>query len=171
MNMQLGFEDFNSPLNLEPVKFSLMEREEGPGWSFEKVQSLETWYRRFLYLVYLYPEKTIVPTKDIDTFWHTHILDTQKYTADCKCLFGHYFHHFPYFGMRGEKDRQNLKTAFQNSNDLYFKHFGESPLSLKIADCGALCNEPTPKSDLDSLCPDLRPRATPAGMTHLLIKE
>ena len=169
MNTQLDFEDFNIPLNLEPVKFSLMEREEGPGWSFEKVQSLETWYRRFLYLIYLYPEKTIVPTKDIDTFWHTHILDTKKYMEDCDFLFGRYFHHFPYFGMRGEKDRQNLKIAFKSSVDLYFKHFGESPLSVESADCGALCNEPTPKLDLSLLYPDLRPGITPPGMSHSLI--
>ena len=140
-----SFDEFNRKLDLEPIKFSLTQREDGPSWSLNKAEMLEAWYRRFLYLSSIYEDKIIVPTKDIDTFWHTHILDTQKYMSDCEQLFGRYFHHFPYFGMRGEKDLKNLEKAFCETEELFLLHFGESPVSSGIADCGSLCNEPTPK--------------------------
>ncbi len=157
MDNTVSFKSFNKPLNLEPIKFSLAMREEGPGWSLVKIEALENWYRRFLFLVYLYPEKTIVPTKDIDIFWHTHILDTKKYMMDCESLFGGYFHHFPYFGMRGEQDRMNLKEAFSETEELYLDLFGESPLSCGIADCGSLCKEPTPKREDATFRMGIRP--------------
>lgn len=153
----LSFIEFNRILDLDPIKFTLTQREDGANWSLDKVKLLEIWYRRFLYLVNLYPEKVIVPSKDIDIFWHTHILDTQKYMADCENLFDKYFHHFPYFGMRGKSDRINLEDAYQETDKLYLKHFGESPLTTSIADCGALCNEPTPKSSVNNLYQNKRP--------------
>ena len=157
MSTEISFEAFNQTLDLEPIKFSLAHREEGPGWSIEKVEMLETWYRRFLYLVRLHPGKSIVPSKEIDIFWHTHILDTKKYMADSEVMFGKYFHHFPYFGMRGIEDRKNLERAFSETEELFLKYFGESPKSSGMADCGALCNEPTPKSEDATLRPEIRP--------------
>jgi hypothetical protein len=153
----ISFNEFNSNLDLEPIKFSLTQREDGPNWPFNKVEALETWYRRFLYLSSIYNEKIIVPSKDIDTFWHTHILDTQKYIYDCENLFGRYLHHFPYFGMRGKQDRIQLEISFKETEDLFFLHFGESPISNGMADCGSLCNEPTPKFGHITLCPKYRP--------------
>ena len=158
----ISFDGFNHNLDLEPIKFSLTQREEGVNWTLNKAEMVETWYRRFLYLSSLYTDKAIIPSKDIDIFWHTHILDTKKYMSDCENLFGRYFHHFPYFGMRGTKDRNNLEDAFQKTDELYLQHFGESPLSIRIADCGALCNEPTPNWEGNSLYPNERP--TLAGM-------
>ena len=78
----LSFDEFNHNLDLEPIKVSLTHREEGPKWHLNKAELIEIWYRRFLYLVRLYPEKILVPCKDIDIFWHSHILDTQKYMTD-----------------------------------------------------------------------------------------
>ena len=161
-----SFNEFTSNLDLEPIKFSLTQREDGPNWSLNKAETLEVWYRRFLYLSSIYKDKVIVPSKDIDMFWHTHILDTQKYMLDCENLFGRYIHHFPYFGMRGEKDRKHLEKAFCETEKLFLLHFGESPVSAGIADCGALCNEPTPKFGRGELFPSERPTLTAAGITH-----
>ena len=141
------FDKFSSNLDLESIKFSLTQRNDGPNWTLDKTELVEVWYRRFLYMSYIYDDKVIVPSKDIDTFWHAHILDTQKYMSDCDNLFGRYIHHFPYFGMRGKKDRDQLEKAFQETEELFLLHFSESPVSVGIADCGALCNEPTPKID------------------------
>jgi len=162
----ISFDEFNRNLDLGPIKFSLTQREEGAGWSLDKTMILEIWYRRFLYLANLYPEKVVVPSKDIDIFWHTHILDTHKYMADCENLFGRYFHHFPYFGMRGAKDRSNLEDAFYETEELYLQYFGESPLSMGIADCGALCNEPTPKREDNNLYQNERPTLTKMGIKN-----
>jgi len=153
MGKSISFGEFNRPLDLGPILVTLTCREEGVNWTPAKAKLMEHWYRRFLYLVHLNPGTTIVPTKDIDTFWHTHILDTKKYMADCEILLGRYFHHFPYFGMRGEQDQQNLQTAFAQTEDIFHKQFGESPLSTGIADCGALCNEPEPKCEDSTMQP------------------
>ena len=160
-----SFNEFTSNLDLEPIKFSLTQREDGPNWPLNKAETLEVWYRRFLYLSSIYNDKVLVPSKDIDMFWHTHILDTQKYMLDCENLFGRYIHHFPYFGMRGEKDQNHLKKSFYETEELFLLHFSESPVSVGISDCGALCNEPTPKFGYDALFPNERPTLTWAGPT------
>ena len=151
------FEKFSRNLDLESIKFSLTKRDDGPNWPLNKAEELEIWYRRFLYLSNLYNDKVIVPSKDIDIFWHTHILDTQKYMSDCENLFGRYIHHFPYFGMRGRSDRIELKKSFLETEELFLLYFGESPVSVGIADCGSLCNEPTPRFGPTALCPSERP--------------
>ena len=168
MKMKKTFNDFNRALDLEPIIISLTLREEGLGWPAEKTKVIEQWYRRYLYMVYLYPDKIIVPTKEIDTFWHHHILDTLKYMEDCEVLFGRYIHHFPYFGMRGEVDRKNLKNAFNETKILYKKHFGESPITLESADCGGLCAEPgpDPKPYTSIIKPNIRPMLTTTNQMH-----
>ena len=47
-----------------------------------------------------------------------HILDTRKYAADCEAAFGHFVHHFPYLGLRGEEDTKALEAAFVNMQQL-----------------------------------------------------
>ncbi len=123
-------------LDLEPIKYSLVAREEGPRWTEKMADNVEVWYKRFLYLNLVFPDKSIVPSNSIDTFWHYHILDTRKYHADCMRIFGYYLHHFPYFGARGPEDRRDLERAFADTNALYLQLFGEAPNRL-----GALANE------------------------------
>lgn len=112
-------------LDLGPIKFKLMDPEEGQGWSREYVESMEIAYKRFLTLLVKYPDRAIAPTKDIDKFWHGHILDTMKYAEDCQRVFGFFLHHFPYFGMRGEQDAKNLAEAGDAMAALYESEFGE----------------------------------------------
>lgn len=122
-------------LNLQPIKFKLMSKDEGRGWDRETTKRIETQYRRFLFLNLQYPGKHIVPTKEVDEFWHQHILDTRKYAEDCQMIFGRFLHHFPYFGMRGPKDAENLRQAFVETNELCVQHFGEKMSST--ADCSS----------------------------------
>src|SRR5712692_7795104 len=122
-------------LDLEPIKFKLMDHEEGQGWSREYVDQMEIAYRRFLTLSVKYPEETIAPSKDVDKFWHGHILDTMKYAEDCQNVFGYFLHHFPYFGMRGEEDAANLAEAGRTTQRLYEQEFGKAVLS-QAAMCG-----------------------------------
>lgn len=121
-------------LDLGPIMYKLMDPEEGQGWSREKVEQMAIEYRRYLILLAKYPERTIAPTKDIDKFWHGHILDTMKYTKDCDSTFGYYVHHFPYFGMRGATDAAHLAVAADEMASLYAREFGES-LSRSNAFC------------------------------------
>jgi hypothetical protein len=111
------------------LDFSLLKQKLGQekGWSPEYQDEVEGLYRRFLALNIVYPDRKVCPTGPIDEFWHAHILDTRAYEQDCNYLFGHYLHHFPYFGMRGPEDFEALQTAFDDSRALFISHFGIDP--------------------------------------------
>ncbi|HEX7636191.1 MAG TPA: hypothetical protein VF427_13055 [Noviherbaspirillum sp.] len=111
-------------LDLDPIKFKLMDKQEGYGWTREQADQHELEYRRFLTLLVKYPGELIAPSKAVDKFWHGHILDTMKYAEDCERVFGYFLHHFPYFGMRGEEDAANLAAAAVNMKRLYAQEFG-----------------------------------------------
>ncbi|WP_420473205.1 glycine-rich domain-containing protein [Noviherbaspirillum sp. ST9] len=111
-------------LDLGPIKFKLMDASEGYGWTREEADRRELEYKRFLALVAKYPDEAIVPDKEVDKFWHAHILDTMKYAEDCQHVFGYFLHHFPYFGMRDEEDAVNLANANERTRSLYRQEFG-----------------------------------------------
>ncbi len=121
---QKGIDPSIAHLDLEMVKMKLREPEEGENWTPEQCESAEIEYKRYLHLCKKYG-MGIVPNKIMDTFWHFHILDTRAYHQDCNTVFGHYLHHFPYFGMRGEEDALNLKNSFIQTKERYLETFGE----------------------------------------------
>jgi hypothetical protein len=123
-------------LDLDPIKLKLMDPEEGQGWSRDYADRMEMAYRRFLTLLATHPEETLAPCKDIDKFWHGHILDTLKYAEDCERVFGHFLHHFPYFGMRGDEDAAHLARAVETTRRLYRERFEYGPEGT--AYCGAI---------------------------------
>jgi hypothetical protein len=55
----------------------------------------EMLYRQFLTLKARYPHLYMVPPQLADEVWHTHIMFTRQYFADCESLFGEYLHHTP----------------------------------------------------------------------------
>ena len=132
-------------LDLEPIKLKLMDPEEGQGWSREYVDRIELAYKRFLTLLAKFPDETIAPTKDVDKFWHGHILDTLKYAEDCQNVFGYFLHHFPYFGMRGEEDAADLRAAAANMHAIYKREFGET-----LPQAWAYCYAAKPSLKADS---------------------
>jgi len=113
-------------LDLEPVKTKLMHVASGEGWSRSKADALDVEYRRFLYLMYAFPDDATAPTVDVDTFWHYHILDTVKYAADCEKTFGFFMHHYPYVGMEGEHDIGAQERGGDRMRELYEQTFGEA---------------------------------------------
>lgn len=121
-------------LNLDPIKFKLMDRKEGHGWTREEADRHELEYRRFLALVVKYPDAVITPDVNVDKFWHGHILDTMKYAEDCQAVFGYFLHHFPYFGMRDAEDAANLAEAAAQTRRLYEQEF-ESAAAGDAAYC------------------------------------
>lgn len=134
----LAMEDIEA-LDLSMIKLKLQDPEEGQGWNSETCNSVELEYKRFLALKRAYPECEIVPNREVDIFWHQHILDTEKYAADCDALFGTFLHHFPYFGMRGEQDYADLRQAFSDTQDLYERHFGSMADPGRSTKCRTKC--------------------------------
>lgn len=133
-----GIDPNVAALDLSMVKMKLADPEEGKGWSAEQCDDAEVEYKRFLTLNLLYP-RSIVPTTVMDTMWHYHILDTRAYHRDSERIFGGYFHHFPYFGMRGAEDEQNLARSFENTSQLYEKTFGEPIVRAGHSSCWHDC--------------------------------
>lgn len=109
-------------INLEMVKMKMQDKDEGQGWTSEQCDSAEVEYKRYLQLNLQFPKSSIVPNKIMDTMWHYHILDTRAYCKDSQEVFGGYFHHYPYFGMRGEQDKVNLLNSFEKQRKCILKH-------------------------------------------------
>lgn len=91
-------------------------------------------YRKWLWLVRKYggEYQALPPSIEIDEIWHHHILDTLKYSEDCKAVFGQFLHHYPYFGMRGHNDFLDLNSSFEITMMLYEKEYGEKMPSFLI---------------------------------------
>jgi len=129
-------------LDLEPIVYKLTVSEHGepPTMTLEEADRNVVLYRQFLILNVLYPEQSIVPTRDLDEVWHTHILDTSKYEVDCNTVFGRMLHHFPYLGLRGPEDVTAWQTAFSETQRLFKEHFGVELVGDNLAACGESCS-------------------------------
>jgi len=134
-------------LDLSLIKFKATRAEDGYGWSTEYADQMELAYKRYLILHAKYPAMVLAPEQDIDRFWHMHILDTRKYAADCDASFGHFVHHFPYLGLRGEDDAKALDAAFDAMQQLYLKEFGQPMPKATSRGNAAWCGvDPTAKA-------------------------
>jgi len=111
-------------LDFSRIKYKLSVKDEGKQWTSDEITFAESEYKRFLTLIKIYPEKSIVPSKAMDEFWHMHILDTEAYRNDCEMIFGRFIDHFPYFGIYGNEDRQNLIDSFEETKEIYLRYFG-----------------------------------------------
>ena len=126
-------------IDLEMVKMKMALPDEGEGWTREQCDDAEVEYKRFLHLNKKFLKSAIVPTDVIDIVWHYHILDTRAYHKDSEQVFGGYFHHFPYFGLRGDDDKQNLISSFMQTQAIYEQEFGEKMLKGDHRDCWHDC--------------------------------
>ena len=128
-------------IDLEMVKMKMEEPKEGIGWSQEQCEDAEIEYKRYLTLCINYPHPyySIVPNKIMDTMWHYHILDTRAYCKDSEKVFGGYFHHYPYFGLRGDDDEKSLRSSFEKTKQYYESLFAEPMAKGGESDCWHDC--------------------------------
>src|SRR5512145_2569084 len=113
-------------LDLESVKLRVMDAELGEGWTREYTDSIEAAYRNYLTMLVKYPDdaEDILLSKDVDEFWHTHILQTRKYTEDCERVFGNFLHHEPHVGERTAADLEKRTILAEKTRRLYEQQFG-----------------------------------------------
>jgi hypothetical protein len=124
-------------LDLEPIKLRVMDPELGEGWTREFAESIERAYKNYLTVLVKHSgdAEDIVVSKDVDEFWHTHILHTMKYTEDCERVFGTYLHHSPHIGERTQADIDR-KVALAEKT----KRLRQQEAAIKAGDaafCGA----------------------------------
>jgi len=124
-------------LDLDRIKTKLCHVESGEGWSCARADAAEVEYRRFLYLMKAYPTEQTVPSVEVDTFWHYHILDTVNYAADCQAAFGYFLHHDPAVGLDGDSAASERLRGAARMQALYAEHFGAPDAALPAsAYCG-----------------------------------
>ena len=113
-------------LDLDPIKIKLILPREGVALTRAEADDLADRYRKFLYCADKHRATLIVPTREIDKIWHLHILDTEKYAKDCEHVFGYFMHHFPYLGLRSDRDEDSRVAAFAETERLYQELFEET---------------------------------------------
>jgi hypothetical protein len=113
-------------VNFSPTAMKLIKPDEGEAWTIEQATAAIEQYRHFLVLHFLYPDRPLIPTRIVDRVWHTCILSTKKYAEDCMETFGYFLHHFDSFEAIDAVDKQASKEAFDETCQLWERHFGQS---------------------------------------------
>lgn len=97
-----------------------------PRWTKDDAQKCCRLYKDFLILKKIHRGVPLVPTREIDEFWHNHILYTKEYVNDCMKIFGHYLHHQP---ASPTENPDEMVKAYLKTKQLYLDEF-KRPLSL-----------------------------------------
>jgi hypothetical protein len=105
-------------LDLSSIAAYLTNSETGYGWTRQQALQAIGRYKTFLFVSYLHPEISLVPTQEIDRVWHCHILHTRKYREDCEMLFGYFIDHEPESETWDEANPQNMDAAFTQTQAL-----------------------------------------------------
>ena len=115
-------------LDLESVKLRVMDAELGEGWTREYADSIEVAYKHYLTMLVKYQDdaEDILLSKDVDEFWHTHILQTIKYAEDCQNVFGSFLHHSPHIGERSPAVLEKRVALAEKTRQLYEREFGSA---------------------------------------------
>lgn len=118
-------------LDLESVKSRVTDPKLGEGWSRAYADSIEVAYKNYLTMLVKYQDdaEDLLLSEDVDEFWHTHILQTIKYTDDCEAVFGKYLHHAPHIGEVTETDLERRSALAEKTRRLYEKEFGKEQSS------------------------------------------
>lgn len=97
-----------------------------PRWTIEDAKHCASLYKNFLFLQKKHLPESLVPTREIDEFWHNHILYTKKYFHDCMNIFGHYLHHQP---ASPTEDPRILIEQYHKTKEFYLDEF-KCPLGI-----------------------------------------
>jgi hypothetical protein len=108
------------------VNFMCSERYPLPRWSQSDAMLCCRLYKNFLFLFKKYLPEHLVPTREIDEFWHNHILYTKNYCRDCAAIFGHYLHHDP---ASPDENPEQLVDEFRKTKAYYLAEF-KQPLEV-----------------------------------------
>src|SRR5258706_4006277 len=113
-------------LDRESVKSRSTDPKLGEGWTREHADSIEVAYKNYLTMLVKYQDdaEDILLAEDVDEFWHTHILQTIKYTDDCEAVFGKYLHHTPHIGEVTTADLEKRTALAEKTRRLYEREFG-----------------------------------------------
>jgi hypothetical protein len=117
--------DYINRIDLTAVKakLSLPPSRGGHSWTAERADAAATKYKKWLLLQRKCEDALMSPGSEVDHMWHFHILDTRAYIRDTARIFGHYLHHYPYFGMT--EGMAKISEIFETTRRLYRAEYGE----------------------------------------------
>lgn len=136
----MNVNDLGTPvatLDLSTVRTRLMHPRAGLGWSAARTSAAESAYREFLLLAKLSPRERAVPSADVDYFWHFHILDTQRYAADCETLFGYFLHHEPDVTFDAKQAAADARAGHNERNGYCARIAPSAARAAALGDAGA----------------------------------
>lgn len=104
------------------IEFMCSKRYPLPQWNLSEARYCCQLYKNFLILLKKHYPEFLVPTREIDEFWHNHILYTKNYFNDSLAIFGHYLHHDP---ASPEDEPEILVNAYLRTKEYYLAEFGQ----------------------------------------------
>ncbi len=93
-------------------------------WSADQRSRSLVRYLKWLRLKTLHPTARLAPTRDVDLFWHLHMLSPVAYYRDCMRLFGRLLDHDGGFG-KGPGELPILQEVFGRTEALWEAEYGE----------------------------------------------
>jgi len=93
-------------------------------WSSEAREAAHLRYRKWLGLIRRHPRVRMAPTRDIDLFWHLHMLAPVAYVGDCTRLFGYVLDHDGGFG-KGDGELPVLQHVFDQTAACWEAEYNE----------------------------------------------
>jgi len=93
-------------------------------WTPEQREKALDRYVKWLLLKQRHPTSRLAPTRDIDLFWHLHMLAPVAYHRDCMRLFGKLLDHDGGFG-KGPGELPELQRVFEHTATLWEAEYGE----------------------------------------------
>lgn len=93
-----------------------------PRWNISDATHCCRLYKNYLILLKKHLPEFLVPTREIDEFWHNHILYTKNYCRDSQAIFGHYLHHEP---ASPDDNTDHLVNGFMKTKAYYLAEFGQ----------------------------------------------
>lgn len=93
-------------------------------WSHDQRAHALVRYQKWLGLKIANATVRLAPTRDIDLFWHLHMLSPVAYFRDCKRYFGRLLDHDGGFG-KDPSEVDQLRTIFEQTARLWESSYGE----------------------------------------------
>jgi hypothetical protein len=97
-------------------------------WSHGRVKEIKSEYAKYLAICYFNRGERFAPSKDVDEFWHQHILCTADYLKFCDRTLGKFIHHKP--NLKSQRSREESLQRYNQFIETYYLHFG--PLNESI---------------------------------------
>lgn len=113
-----------SLVSVDLVRASYRSDDFPQDWTENQRQRSQQRYERWLRLKQMYPRQRLAPTRDIDLFWHLHMLAPVAYHRDCMRNFGRLMDHDGGFG-KGEGEASRLREVFLATGALWEQVYGE----------------------------------------------